>query len=239
MKGVGIGAGYFSRFQYEAWTRIPEVEIGAICDLVEEKARAMMTQFGIPRYYSDWREMIRRESPDFVDIITPPDTHEDICAYTASRGVHIICQKPLAPSFEGGCRIVEAAQASGVRFMVHENWRWQPWYRKIREIQQSGTIGEFTHLVGDLGAAQNGDTGPRRTGGHQSQISAPAPSGVRRQPRHEPDHAFGGGVCPMGAAECIIDIDVAERGEESANARTKPIPFSDSRRTAQAKTSRR
>jgi predicted dehydrogenase len=30
--------------------------------------------------------------------------------------------------------------------MVHENWRWQPWYRKIREIQQSGAIGEFTHL---------------------------------------------------------------------------------------------
>jgi predicted dehydrogenase len=68
MKGVAIGAGYFSRFQYEAWTRIGEVEIAAICDRAEEKARAMMAKFGIPRYYSDWREMIRRESPDFIDI---------------------------------------------------------------------------------------------------------------------------------------------------------------------------
>jgi predicted dehydrogenase len=146
MKGVAIGAGYFSRFQYEAWTRIPEVGIAAICDRAEEKARAMMAQFGIPRYYGDWREMIDRERPDFVDIITPPDTHEEMCAHTAARGVHIICQKPLAPTFETGRRIVEAAQCSGVRFMVHENWRWQPWYRKIREIQQLGTIGEFTHL---------------------------------------------------------------------------------------------
>jgi predicted dehydrogenase len=146
MKGVAIGAGYFSRFQYEAWTRIPEVEITALCDRVEEKARGMIGQFGIPRYYSDWREMIDREKPDFVDIITPPDTHEEICAYAASCGIAIICQKPLAPSFEASSRIVEAARSAGARFMVHENWRWQPWYRKIREIQQSGAIGKFTHL---------------------------------------------------------------------------------------------
>ena len=146
LKGVAMGAGYFSRFQYEAWSRIPEVELAAIYNRTEEKARTMMERFGILRYYGDWREMIDRERPDFADIITPPETHEEMCAYAASRGVHIICQKPLAPDFETSRRIVETARASGVRFMVHENWRWQPWYRKIREIQQSGGIGEFTHI---------------------------------------------------------------------------------------------
>lgn len=146
MKGVGIGTGYFSRFQYEAWTRIPDVEIAAVCDRSEEKARAVAAQFGIPRFYSDWREMIDRERPGFVDIITPPDTHEEMCAHAAEKGIAIICQKPLAPSFEAAARIVEKARLSSVRLMVHENWRWQPWYRKIREIQQSGAIGEFTHL---------------------------------------------------------------------------------------------
>ena len=146
LKGVGIGAGYFSRFQYEAWTRIPEVEITAICDRSEEKARPMMTEFGIPRYYSDWRSMIDEEKPDFVDIITPPGTHEEMCAYAAERGVHIICQKPLAPDLAACRRIVANARAAGVRFMVHENFRWQPWYRKIKEIQRSGLTGEFTHI---------------------------------------------------------------------------------------------
>ena len=42
-------------------------------------------------------------------------------------------------------RIVENAAKAGVRFMVHENWRWQPWYRKIREIRDSGLLGDFTH----------------------------------------------------------------------------------------------
>lgn len=144
MRGVIVGSGYFARFQYEAWTRIPEVEISACCDLVEEKSRALMAQFGIPRYYSDWREMIRSEQPDFIDIITPPPTHQAICGYAAGRNVNIICQKPLAPTLEESERIVHNTR--GVSFMVHENFRWQPWYRKIKEIQQAGTIGAFTHV---------------------------------------------------------------------------------------------
>ena len=146
LKGVGIGAGYFSRFQYEAWTRIPEVEVAAIYNRTEEKARAMMSQYNIPTYYGDWRQMIDRERPDFVDIITPPETHEEMCAFCAERGVHIICQKPLAPTLEASRRIVDRAAAGGVRFMIHENWRWQPWYRKIKEIQRARTIGDFTHI---------------------------------------------------------------------------------------------
>jgi len=113
MRGVGLGAGYFSRFHYEAWSRIPEVKIVATCD----KSK--------PATYTDWREMIDREKPDFIDIITPPDTHEEVCVYAAERGIHIACQKPLAPTLDAAKRIVEATK--NVRFMVHENWRWQPW----------------------------------------------------------------------------------------------------------------
>ena len=45
LRGASIGAGYFARFQNEAWSRIPEVEIVAVCDLVEDKARAVQEQF--------------------------------------------------------------------------------------------------------------------------------------------------------------------------------------------------
>jgi predicted dehydrogenase len=146
LRGVGIGAGYFAPFQYEAWTRIPEVEITAICDRSEPKARALMAQFDIPRYYDDWKRMIDTERPTFVDIITPPEAHEEMCDFAASRRVSIICQKPLAPTTEASKRIVESARAADVRFMVHENWRWQPWYRKIKGISEAGTIGTFTHI---------------------------------------------------------------------------------------------
>lgn len=146
MKGVGIGAGYFSQFHYEAWGRIQEVEMAAVCDRDLAKAREKAEQFGIARWDDDWRAAIERERPDFIDIITPPPSHEEICRFAAERGIHIICQKPLAPTLEEGRRIVANARERGVRFMVHENWRWQPWYREIKRIQNAGTIGEFTHV---------------------------------------------------------------------------------------------
>jgi len=146
LRGASIGAGYFAKFQHEAWSRIPEVEIVAVCDQVEDKARAVQEQFGIVNRYTRWTEMLDREKPDFVDIITPPDTHEEMCAFASRLGINVICQKPLAPSMEEARRIVETAQAASVRLMVHENFRWQPWYRKIKELQTAGTIGEFTHI---------------------------------------------------------------------------------------------
>ena len=144
LRGVGIGAGYFAPFQYEAWTRIPEVDMVGIYNRTEARARSLMEQYGIGRCYQDWQEMLDRERPDFVDIITPPETHEEMCAFAAARGIHIICQKPLAPSYAASQRVVE--KSAGVRFMVHENFRWQPWYRAIKDVQARGDIGGFTHI---------------------------------------------------------------------------------------------
>jgi predicted dehydrogenase len=146
LRGVGIGAGYFAPFHYEAWTRIPDVEMVAICDRVEDRARALMASSGINRWYGDWKRMLDEERPDFVDVITPPDTHEEICTFAAERGIQIICQKPLAPTYESSKRIVDLCATAGVRFMVHENFRWQPWYRAIKTLQERGDIGEFTHV---------------------------------------------------------------------------------------------
>ncbi len=142
-KGVGIGAGYFSPFQYEAWNRIPEVMILAICNRDPEKASGLMKKFGIERHYSDYREMIERENPDFVDIITPPETHFEMTKFAADRGIHVICQKPLAPSFEEAKQIVDYARKAGIRFMVHENWRFQPWHREIKKLTGDRIIGDI------------------------------------------------------------------------------------------------
>lgn len=146
LKGVAIGAGYFSRFQYEAWTRIPEVEITALSNRNPEKATKIMDAYGVKKKYTDYREMILREKPDFVDIITPPETHQEMCNFAADQGVHIICQKPLAASYEVSNEIVDYATSKGVRFVVHENFRFQPWHREIKKIIDNHEIGKVFNL---------------------------------------------------------------------------------------------
>jgi predicted dehydrogenase len=146
LKGVAIGAGYFSRFQYEAWTRIPEVDITALCNSNLERAKGIMEPYGVKNHYTDYKEMIIKEKPDFVDIITPPETHYEMCKFAADHGVHIICQKPLAPTIEESQRIVDYVSKKGVRFVVHENFRFQPWHREIKQIINDGGIGDVFSL---------------------------------------------------------------------------------------------
>ncbi|MBE0536291.1 MAG: Gfo/Idh/MocA family oxidoreductase [Phycisphaerae bacterium] len=147
LKGVCVGAGYFSHFQYEAWQRIPEVTITALCNRNPLRAKPLLEQYGVPGHYTDYREMLEKERPDFVDIITPPPTHLEMCAVAADMGIHVICQKPLAPTFDEGWRIVEHAERAGVRFMVHENWRFQPWYREMKWLLEAGVIGRRIHTL--------------------------------------------------------------------------------------------
>ena len=146
LKGVCIGAGYFSHFQYEAWQRIPEVEIAAFSNRDPSRAKEITDKFGIAKCYTDWREMFDAEKPDFVDVITPPPSHAEICAEAAKRGIHIICQKPLAPTLDEARAIVDNAAKAGVRLMVHENFRFQPWHREIRRLLDAGAIGELFSL---------------------------------------------------------------------------------------------
>ena len=146
LKGVCIGAGYFGGFHFEGWGRIPEVEISAVCDKAVDKAKAVALKYGIDGVYTDYREMFDREKPDFVDIITPPDSHRDICKVAADRQISIICQKPLAPSFTDSKEIVRYVEKANVRFMVHENFRFQPWHREIKKLIDQGAIGETFSL---------------------------------------------------------------------------------------------
>jgi len=144
LKGVSVGAGYFSDYHFDAWNRIREVEITALCDVNRALAEEKMTSFGIERFYSDFRQMIDAERPDFIDIITPPPTHLDITRYAAESGVNILCQKPLAPTLEESRQIAEIAESNDVRFMVNENWRWQPWYREIKKIMADDQLGRVS-----------------------------------------------------------------------------------------------
>lgn len=149
LRGVCLGAGYFSHFQYEAWGRIPEVEIVALANRNFERARATAARHGVPRAYR-WEElerMLDTERPDFVDIITPPETHLDLVRLAARRRIAVICQKPLAPTWEESVAVVAAARRAGVRLLVHENWRWQPWYREMRRQLDAGALGELFSIA--------------------------------------------------------------------------------------------
>jgi len=76
---VCIGAGYFAKFHVEAWTRIPEVEVVAICDFDMEKAQILAKEFNVDSVFYSIEEAYKNVSFEILDIITPPESHSDLC----------------------------------------------------------------------------------------------------------------------------------------------------------------
>lgn len=147
LRGAVIGAGYFSHFHYDAWNRLEDVQVVACCDLDASKADQIAQQYSIDHAYTDYRRLLDEHDVDFVDIVTRPDTHLPICRDVAGRGLAMICQKPLAPTVAEAKEIVDVARAASVRLMIHENFRFQPWYRKIFQLWNEGVIGDTLHTV--------------------------------------------------------------------------------------------
>jgi D-apiose dehydrogenase len=146
LKGVMAGAGFFAQFHADAWGRTEGARIAAIADPDQEKARAFAARWGIPRVYADAAAMLAAEKPDFFDIVTGPATHRALAELGASEKVTVISQKPLAPSLEDSVAMVDACARAGVRLLVHENWRWQPWYRETRRLIDAGMPGRVFHI---------------------------------------------------------------------------------------------
>ncbi|MGQ0636439.1 MAG: Gfo/Idh/MocA family protein [Planctomycetaceae bacterium] len=147
LTGVLIGAGYFARFHAEAWRRISAVRIAAVVDSAPNRAQGFAQEFGIPSWYSSAERGLDFERPDFVDIVTRPESHLELTRLAATRRIHVICQKPMAPTMADCIAMVHACEAAGVRLLIHENWRWQPWYREIRRLIDEGGIGRLFQLT--------------------------------------------------------------------------------------------
>ncbi len=142
-----IGAGYFARFHIDAWMRLPNAELVAICDKEEAKARMLAEEFGVPLVFTDVEAMCKAVDFAVADIITPPATHLPLVALVTSFGKHVICQKPLADTLAESENIHRTCVRAQKRFMVHENFRFQPWHREIKRQIETGAIGDKIHTI--------------------------------------------------------------------------------------------
>lgn len=135
------GAGFFSSRHLAGWRACEAAELVALCDLDLVRAQAAARRFGIDRVHADAATMLDAERPDLLDIVTPPESHRDLVRLAAERGIAIVCQKPLAADHAGACDLVETAERAGVALIVHENFRFLPWFREAATLLDAGRLG--------------------------------------------------------------------------------------------------
>lgn len=142
LKFAVIGTGFWANYQIQAWKELEDVELVAVCDTDIKKAEKAALLHSIPNYYQDVNELFEKEQLDFVDIISSISSHTPLVLKAATSGTHVICQKPMAEDWDTCQQMVSACKQAGVKFFVHENFRFQTPIRKCKELMDEGKIGK-------------------------------------------------------------------------------------------------
>lgn len=149
MLSIGIiGTGNISRAHLHAYLEFPEeVQVVALADIEPGKAETARAEFALDRarVYEDATTMLASENLDLVSIATPPGTHCELSVQALEAGVHVIVEKPMAPSLEECDRMLEAQRRSGKLLSVIAQNRFRDDMAQLKAVLDSGRIGRIAH----------------------------------------------------------------------------------------------
>jgi len=141
-KTACLGAGYFARFHLDAWQRCAAAHLVAIADLDPAKAR----QYGVS-VFTSLEDMLGACRPDILDIIVPPAGHAAAIQTAIDQQInYVICQKPFCRNLAEAQEMTARAEAAGITLIIHENFRFQPWFQTMKAHLETGALKEIYQM---------------------------------------------------------------------------------------------
>ncbi len=141
-----VGAGYWGPNLVRNAQQTPGLRLEYLCDLDTERARTVLGGYSTVRVCGSLDEVLADPAVDAVAIATPAATHSAVALAALEAGKHVLVEKPLAPSFEEGRRLVEAADAHGRVLMLDHTFCYTSEVRYIRDLVRSGALGDLQYL---------------------------------------------------------------------------------------------
>jgi len=138
---IGTGEIVKNRFM-PAISLIDEVQVTALMDVDEKRAKALATEYGISKTYTDPQHICEDKNIDAVYIASPPNAHFSQVRQAAENGKAILCEKPMAPTLLETRAIVDVCEKEDVLLMIALTSRFAQSHIKVKELIQAGYIGE-------------------------------------------------------------------------------------------------
>jgi predicted dehydrogenase len=138
-----IGGGMAGPLNAGALRDIPEAEVVAFCDVKEDVAKEFSKEYNIPSYYTDYKEMLKRDDIDAVCVVTPPFLHEQMVVDCAKAGKHVMCEKPISVDCNAADRMIAACKEAGVKFGVIFMYRFMDQAQLIKKALDEGKLGKL------------------------------------------------------------------------------------------------
>ncbi|MCK9222394.1 MAG: Gfo/Idh/MocA family oxidoreductase [Limnochordia bacterium] len=119
-----------------------------LCGRDEKSVAESARKFGWEEYVTSWEELVQRDDIDLIDITAPSNVHKEIVLAAAQNGKHIFCEKPLALTLEDAEQMLQAVTEAGVKHMIGFNYRRVPAIMLIKQMIDSGKLGQIYHFRG-------------------------------------------------------------------------------------------
>ncbi|MCU0906133.1 MAG: Gfo/Idh/MocA family oxidoreductase [Rhodobacteraceae bacterium] len=154
MTGGKLGVGVIGTHAWANKAHLPgyaaheAVDLVAVCDVDEGRARAAAATFGARRVYTDAQAMIDDPDVQMVDVCTPTHTHLPLSLAAIRAGKHVLSEKPLHTEAGPAFAAAAEADARGVRSKLGFTFRYSPAIRQIKAWIDDGTLGEIYHIHG-------------------------------------------------------------------------------------------
>ncbi|MGQ7887899.1 Gfo/Idh/MocA family protein [Paenibacillus sp. WC2504] len=138
-----IGAGSISEMHLRSYQGNPDVELYAICDLNEERAKAKAEKYGINRVFTDYKELLADSAIDAVSICTWNNSHAPISIAALEAGKHVLTEKPLCKTVEEALAVEKAVHRSGKTLQVGFVRRYASNTGIVKSFLDHGELGEI------------------------------------------------------------------------------------------------
>ena len=153
--GVGmLGYAFMGKAHTHAYKTLPYMmyppvaipRLVAIAGRNEEAVSGAAQRYGFETYYTDWREMLKNPDVQLFDNSGSNDTHAESTIAAAQAGKHVFCEKPLGRTAEESKKMLDVVTKAAVKHMVAFNYRFVPAIRQVRDLIQSGALGQIYHF---------------------------------------------------------------------------------------------
>jgi len=138
---LAYGCGRVFPLHAQAVKELPEVELVAVADVIEERARKGAKRFGAKAWYTDYRALLERKDVDLVSICLPHHLHSRAAIDAARRKKHILCEKPIAIDEEEAKEMIEECRRQNVKLAVISQNRYNDASQKLYKAYQENRFG--------------------------------------------------------------------------------------------------
>ena len=140
-----IGCGFISPMHLEGYSKLPQVEVVAFCDLIQERAEAAVKKYGNAnaKIYSDYKKMLAEEKLDVVSVCTENNKHCEITIAALESGAHVLCEKPMAITGKEADEMVAASKRTGKKLSVGYHLRFSNEAMLLKKEIANGKLGKI------------------------------------------------------------------------------------------------